>query len=150
MLLASHSAHVRSTNLWRMRLYFERRRSLKVSAEACLWNRMGTPLFDGVSYDGVNGNWDTRIDSFDDGDVKELAPSASDGGTGLADKVLLVNVSVNVCCLRYPDSSLRRCLLSRSDDDFPRSNSRHYLASYIWGLSTDSSDSSPVHSAMCG
>jgi hypothetical protein len=75
------------------------------SAEACLWNRMGTPFFDDVSYNGVNGNWDTKIDVFDDGDVSNPVLSASLGGTGLPDQILLVTISVNVCCLRYPESS---------------------------------------------
>ena len=75
------------------------------SAEACLWNRMGTPFFDDVADNGVNGNWDTKIDVFDDGDVSNPVLTASLGGTGLPDQILLVSVSVNVCCLRYPDSS---------------------------------------------
>ena len=75
------------------------------SAEACLWNRMGSPFFDNTASNGVNGSWDTKIEVFDDGDVSSPVLSASLGGTGLSDQVLLVSVSVNVCCLRYPDSS---------------------------------------------
>jgi hypothetical protein len=114
------------------------------SAEACLWNRMGSPFFDDVAANGINGNWDTKIDVFDDGDVSNPVRSASLGGTGFSDHVLLVSVSVNVCCLRYPDSSgFAGVLFQDPMTDPPRSNSRHHLASRKWDLSADGTNSSP-------
>jgi hypothetical protein len=73
--------------------------------ETCLWNRMGEPIFDSVVSNNVNGNWDTQIDVLDDGDVSNPVLSATIGGTNLPDTIILVAVSVNVCCLRYPGSS---------------------------------------------
>lgn len=71
-------------------------------SKACLWNRMGSPFFDDVLNNGVNGNWDTKIDVLDDGDISNPELTATIGGTNLPDTRLLVTVSVNVCCLRYP------------------------------------------------
>jgi hypothetical protein len=74
------------------------------TVEGCLFNRMGSPIFDQVAENGANGNWDTKIDIFDDGASSDQQLTATIGGTGLNDKVLLVTVSVDVCCLRYPGS----------------------------------------------
>ncbi len=76
------------------------------SAEACLWNRMGSPYPpDPNINNNVNGDWLTRIDVFDDGDVSNPTLTASIGGTGLPDQILLAVVSVNIACLRYPGES---------------------------------------------
>jgi hypothetical protein len=70
-------------------------------SKACLWNRMGSPFFDGLVTNGINGTWDTKIDVLDDGDTSNPELTASIGGTTSDNRVLVV-VSVNVCCLRYP------------------------------------------------